>query len=221
MVIYRTTHTPSGKMYIGKDINNNDSYFGSGAEIKKIIKKEGKVNFTKEILETVPSKELLPEREIYWLEKYDVENNPNYLNKTNKAFGNSGLTEETKKKISLALKGKVETPSTKAKKSNSLKKYWDNVSLEERKIRGIKSKEARNKISGYSVSDETRAKMTIANQRPRPNSWKKVIQYDLDNNIIKEYESANQAKHQSGIEIKNALTGRAKTAGGFIWRYKE
>ena len=78
MVIYRTTHTPSGKMYIGKDIYNNDSYFGSGAEIKKIIKKEGKVNFTKEILETVPSKELLPEREIYWLEKYDVENNPNY-----------------------------------------------------------------------------------------------------------------------------------------------
>ena len=221
MVIYRTTHIPSGKMYIGKDTQNSKSYFGSGAEIKKIIKKEGKVNFTKEILETVSSKELLAEREIYWLEKYDVENNSDYLNKTNKAFGNSGQTEETKNKISTSRMGNVETATTKARKSVSLKKYWEGMSSEERKIRGTKSKEARNKISGYSVSDETRAKMTIANQRPRPNSYKKVIQYDLDKNIIKEYTSAKEAKEITGLPIQNALTGITKTCGGYYWKYKE
>jgi len=207
MVIYRTTHTPSGKMYIGKDIYNNDSYFGSGAEIKKIIKKEGKVNFTKEILETVPSKELLPEREIYWLEKYDVENNPNYLNKTNKAFGNSGMPMEARRKISEAHKGRPKSQQMKQRLSAS-KTGKNRIQIKTRKDKGIKRGKSPN------ISKALKGKSKVWNYKP-------VFQLTLEGELIKEYPSAKEAKQQSGIEIKNAITGRAKTAGGFIWKYKE
>ena len=60
--------------------------------------KEGKVNLVKTILEHCTNKEDLAKREEFWLKKFDVESNPMFMNRTNKAFGNSGLTEETKLK---------------------------------------------------------------------------------------------------------------------------
>ena len=207
MVIYRTTHTPSGKMYIGKDINNNDSYFGSGAEIKKIIKKEGKVNFTKEILETVPSKELLPEREIYWLEKYDVENNPNYLNKTNKAFGNSGMPMEARRKISEAHKGRPKSPQMKQRLSAS-RTGKKRIQIKPRKDKGIKRGKSPN------ISKALKGISKVWNYKP-------VLQLTLEGELIKEYTSAKQAKETTGIKIQNALTGATKTSGGYRWKYKE
>lgn len=47
-------------------------------------------------------------------------------------------------------------------------------------------------------------------------------QYDLDGNLIKEWDSVKQAGEALGINrpsISNCLKGRYKSAGGFIWRY--
>src|SRR5690606_10553343 len=51
-VIYKTTNKLNGYIYIGVHAtdNINDSYMGSGRDIRKIIKQEGKDNFIKEIL---------------------------------------------------------------------------------------------------------------------------------------------------------------------------
>ena len=51
MIIYKTTNLVNGKIYIGKDKNNNPSYLGSGKILKLAIKKYGKENFTKETIE--------------------------------------------------------------------------------------------------------------------------------------------------------------------------
>lgn len=67
MVIYKTTNLINGKFYIGQDINDNPNYFGSGDNIKKAIKKYGKHNFKKEILERCETQELLNAREIFWI----------------------------------------------------------------------------------------------------------------------------------------------------------
>jgi hypothetical protein len=120
MVIYLTTHVPTGRKYIGKNASNKSNYFGSGTDIKEIIKKEGKINFTKIILEYCLNKDDLAKREEYWLEKFDVENNPMFMNRTNKSYGNSGLSEETKLKIKLSSLGKPK--SDKARKNMSLVK---------------------------------------------------------------------------------------------------
>ena len=53
---------------------------------------------------------------------------------------------------------------------------------------------------------------------------KAIIQYDKDNNIIKEYISISEAGRTSGVKkgnIQQMLSGNTKSAGGFIWKYKD
>lgn len=68
MIIYKTTNLINGKFYIGQDSNNDNSYLGSGLLIGKAIKKYGKQNFSKEILEYCETKEQLNEREKFWID---------------------------------------------------------------------------------------------------------------------------------------------------------
>lgn len=50
---------------------------------------------------------------------------------------------------------------------------------------------------------------------------KAVLQYDLQGNFIKEYPSYVKAQHSTGIiTIYKACIGEYKTAGGFIWKFK-
>lgn len=52
---------------------------------------------------------------------------------------------------------------------------------------------------------------------------KEIIQYDLNNNLIKEWKGIKQAARTLNIKPPNlsaTLNGRQKTCGGFIWKYK-
>jgi hypothetical protein len=49
---------------------------------------------------------------------------------------------------------------------------------------------------------------------------KPIIQYDLQENYIKEYTSVNEAARLFK-GVPNVLTGRSKTSGGFKWEYKK
>ena len=53
---------------------------------------------------------------------------------------------------------------------------------------------------------------------------KKVLQYDLQGNLIREW--ASQLEVRKNLKISNGniascCKGKRKTAGGFIWRYKD
>ena len=52
MIIYKTTKLINGKFYIGQDSYNNPNYVGSGFILLKAIKKYGRHNFEKIILES-------------------------------------------------------------------------------------------------------------------------------------------------------------------------
>jgi hypothetical protein len=70
MVIYKTTNLINNKIYIGQDKNNNPNYLGSGKKLKRAVKKYGKNNFLKEVIEVCDSEEMLNEREIFWILYY-------------------------------------------------------------------------------------------------------------------------------------------------------
>lgn len=56
--------------------------------------------------------------------------------------------------------------------------------------------------------------------KPHPKKYTRpVLQYDLDGNLIKEWKGTSVA-NKSYKGVHNALNGRAKTAHGFIWKYK-
>ena len=49
---------------------------------------------------------------------------------------------------------------------------------------------------------------------------KPILQFDLQGNFIREWESVRKAKFIYGTTIHHCLNKRQKTAKGFIWRYK-
>lgn len=71
MIIYKTTNLANGKIYIGKDKNNNPAYLGSGKILHLAFQKYGIENFNKEILEECETLEDLNEREKYWIGFYN------------------------------------------------------------------------------------------------------------------------------------------------------
>ena len=57
--IYKTTNVLSGRYYIGMHSTSNldDGYLGSGNRLKLAVRKHGKENFIREILEYCESRE--------------------------------------------------------------------------------------------------------------------------------------------------------------------
>ena len=83
--IYKTENLVNGKIYIGKHSTDKleDGYLGSGLILKHAIKKYGKKNFKKIILEYCDTDEKLNDREIYWIKE----------EKSNINYGGYNLTE--------------------------------------------------------------------------------------------------------------------------------
>ena len=51
----------------------------------------------------------------------------------------------------------------------------------------------------------------------------KVIQLDLNDNVLTEFESMKQAEQKTGVLVKNissCCNGKRKSAGGYKWRRK-
>jgi hypothetical protein len=75
-------------------------------------------------------------------------------------------------------------------------------------------------------SEETKKKIGITNSRPKPDNFnsnlkKIVLQFDVKGNLIAEYSSYHEAKDKTGLSLTEVLRGKAKTAGGYIFKYKD
>lgn len=122
MVIYKTTNIINGKIYVGKDSRNLECYLGSGELLKKSIKKYGKENFTKEILEICENLIELDVREKFWINKLDSINNG--YNLTEGGTGGDTFTKNpNKEKIREKLKKRLYSDEVKSKKLLNLKPY--------------------------------------------------------------------------------------------------
>lgn len=153
MIIYKITNLINGKFYIGQDIKNNPKYFGSGKLINSAIKKYGKENFKKEILEFCTDEKHMDEREIFWIKE---------LNATDRKIAynicEGGKTYRTMKGENNPRFGKQHTEETKniIKEKRKLQK----MSQEQKDILSEKWKGDEN--PGKNKSEETIEKLRIA-----------------------------------------------------------
>ena len=172
MIIYKTINIINNFIYIGQDKNNNPNYYGSGLILNNAIKKYGKENFKKEILEYCNSKEQLNQKEIYWINFYNSTNRNIGYNITMGGSGGDTISKhpdrnEIVRKISIANKGKLigykHTEETKLKNSlaHKGKKQTEESNLKRSlKTKGISKPWKNDRI----VTEETKEKISFANK---------------------------------------------------------
>lgn len=81
--IYRTICKVNGKRYIGQKKSPSflgNKYLGSGTLLTRAISKYGEDNFEVELIEFCESKELLDEREAYWIDYYNSVKSDEFYN---------------------------------------------------------------------------------------------------------------------------------------------
>jgi len=142
--IYKTTNLKNGKYYVGMHSTDNieDGYMGSGKRLRSSLKRHGKENFKFEILEFLPDRISLKEREKELVNEELIKD----IKSMNLKLGGEGglVSEEHMKKLSKA--GNVAF----IKKLNEDEDYKKNWSLKSSET--IKRSRDSGKINYYNSS---------------------------------------------------------------------
>jgi group I intron endonuclease len=209
--IYKIT-SPTNKVYIGQSINieqrwkkYKDWVNHNQPKISRSILKYGYDKHIFEIIEECNIEEL-DERELYWKQYYI-----NLLGWENILFcqlkdGKGGFrSEETKRKMSISNMGRVFSEESKLKMKTS------------------RNKRTISKETGQKISQSKKGIRIDSIFTPeRNNKLKKpIMQFNLEGELVAEYSSYVEARKITGIKMTEALRGKTKTAGGFIWKKKE
>lgn len=173
MIIYKTKNRLNDKIYIGKACKKSDKYLGSGKWIVRAIKKHGHENFIRTTIDFAENMEDLCRKEIFWIDFYNARNpNVGYnLAPGGRSWGSS-CSEETKRKISLAISGIKLSSSHRHKISDSLKERPRAEEIK-RKISETLKKRFENKEKhpcfGRHLSEEIKMKisMSLSSSRSR------------------------------------------------------
>lgn len=107
-ILYKTTNLLNDRFYIGMHSTENldDGYLGSGKRLKAEIKKYGKENFKREILEVQPSRKLLEQREEQVVNE-ELLSNPLCLNLKNGGEGGGKFSSKEHQRKTASAGGKV------------------------------------------------------------------------------------------------------------------
>ena len=175
--VYMHKNKINGKIYIGQTMHNhnpevrwgkNGMGYKNNNHFWSSIQKYGWDNFEHNILAKDLSKEEADELEIYYIQKFNTQNDKFGYNIA--CGGHNGgfpHSSETKKKISDSLKGKPIFKETKQKISESLYEYYSKNEVWNKGI--LHSEQTKKKIidslKGRQFSEEHRKKLSEANRR--------------------------------------------------------
>lgn len=221
--------SPSGLKYLGKTTKDPFTYLGSGKIWKRHIKKHNLTtdNIKTEIVFETTDVEKLIKKGIELSILYDVVKSKEWANLRDE----SGDGGDTSKFIDF-----TNPVFHNSNRSKHLNDWLNNVSDEERKkilrerIAKVDFKKRADKAKENTDWDSW--KESIKNRKTdysflnklHEQSKKPIYQLNLDDEIIKEFNSAVDAADELNINvggIRHCLKGRNKTAGGYIWKYKD
>lgn len=219
--IYKITNIKNNKCYIGQSINIEKRFYAykelacSGQpKIYNALKKYNINNFKFEIIFKLKkiNIELLNKLEIAYISYYNSNKNGYNIQSGGK---NSLHTIETKNKISISRTGKCVGLkfSEERKKNISESNLGKKISNESK----LKMREAK---LGKKHSKEHLKKMSINNIGKHS---KKILQFNKNGEFIKEWDSLSNAGKELNIlisSISQCCSGNSKTAGKYIWKYK-
>ena len=224
--------SPSGKRYIGITGQSVGRRWGNGTGYKnctsfnRAIEKYGWDNIKHIILYSGLSKKDAETKEIELIKKYNTTDSKYGYNIENGGSTIGKHSEETKRKIGIANKGKTHPERVGVPLSEEAKKKIS----EKNKIalkgnipwnKGIKVGTSWNK--GLKLTEEHKRKLSEAKKGKPSHCMKSILQYDKNNNFIAKYESLTIAGQTIGGDIRNisaCCLGKRKTAYGYVWRYE-
>lgn len=200
--IYKITNKINNKSYIGKTTKTieerwkehlDESFNNSYYLIHKAIRKYGVENFIIDQIEEC-SNDILSQREQYWIKILNTYYKNNYG--YNMTLGGEGALKYSDKDIL---------------------NYWN---------QGLKSSQIAEKLGANvgTISDRLKTlKPGEARKRHLNSNKKSVLQYDLDGNFIKEWESASLAEKELGFSagsITKCCKKERTMAFNNLWKYK-
>jgi len=247
-VIYKITN-PKGKVYIGQTIdvirrkaNYKRLNCKSQTYLYNSIKKYGWENHIFETIEECSIKNL-GKQEKYWKLYYNsIQNGLNIRFDEEKG---GTLSKKTCNKISKAKKGVKYSKESSLKKSQSLKgkskteEHKKNISKAKLGQPNSSKGQPRPKEFGEKLSKNKNRSKKISQSKmnkpnPRTQEWsnkignsnkKAIIQYSLNGDFIKEWDSATDASLFIGKRYSSPITaccrGKQETCFGFKWNYKK
>ena len=139
------------------------------------------------------------------------------------------LSDEHKNSISEAVKKKAKETPNYNRSGNNLKQPLDkdllyelyineNLSIPEiSKKLDCSEKKVWDNLQDYGIKKDKR----IWKKQCASKSKKIVLQYDISGNLIKEWSSVKEIIKKLKIKPDKCCRGEVKSAGGFIWRYKD
>lgn len=237
--VYKHT-SPSGKVYIGitKQTPNcrwkNGLGYESSPHFWNAIQKYGWDNFSHEVLKERLSKEdaCAEERRLI-AELNALDPAFGYNQKTGGELGSS-LSAEVRKKMSINRKlFYLEHPEAKSELSEKIKGFHHTDEAKAKMSEAAKNRH-------YVLTDEWKQKIGESNRkriledeklyaetcsRCKTNgakAAKPVVQLTLSGEVVAKFCNAHEAERKTGIRngnISSCCRGKARTAGGYEWRY--
>lgn len=210
----------NGSHYLNK---KNEKY--QHPAFANAILKYGWENFEHNVIADNLTKEEADNLEMLLIECFDTMS-PKHGYNCKEGGSRAKPSEETRRKMSEAHKGKTLSEETKRKMSEAHKSencYMFGKHLSEETKRKIS-----NSLQGNIITEETRRKISEANKGKRMGSEspyaKKVVQYDLNGNFIKVWGSVVDAERVLGVDAGNISKccnnyKYHKTIAGYIWRW--
>lgn len=215
--VYCIENTVNKKQYIGSSKNvykRRNRHFSElknnkhkNVKLQNSYNKYGKDNFIFIILELIEDESLLIKTEQFYIDQNKPWFNINLI--ANSSLGVK-RSEETKEKVRQANLG-LKHPDWRNKiksEAQGGKNHW------------TQKKE---------FSEDSKIKMSNSQKKLYENGYKspvskKIIQYDLNMQFVKEWENAVEIEKKLGYlrsSISQCAKGKIKTSNKFIWRYKD